>query len=360
MIISWASSTGMISSPRSPDRKHRQIDYRKRRELIQTPAAYTDSSEVNMHQNDRSIKQGDRLLKMQGKLDRGPVEFKSHIAEQEGEIMAIATRNVISVPPTRTIMGAVEQMTKCGFRRLPVTDAGTKKLRGIVTSGDVINLMGGGDKYQLVLVRHNGNLLGAVNESVRTIMTQQLTTLPHTARISDAVEVIISKKIGGIPLVDDGGVLTGIVTERDVLRVLAAEHRTINVEDVMSSSLRITAPDCPISSVTHDMTKYRFRRLPVVSDDVLYGIITATDIMRYLGGREVFSRLTTGNIRDVMALPVRTLVAGDLFTTTPDACINETAREMLEKNIGALPVIEDSRLIGLVTEFDLVRAFAQR
>lgn len=312
-----------------------------------------------MYQNDRGIKQGDRLLKMQGKLDRGPVEFKSHIAEQEGEIMAIATRDVVSVPPTKSIMGAVEQMTKCGFRRLPVTDAGTKKLRGIVTSGDIINFMGGGDKYQLVQVRHNGNLLGAVNENVRSIMTQQLTTLPHTARIGEAVGIIIGKKIGGLPVVDDGGVLSGIVTERDVLRVLAAEHRTINVEEIMSSPLRITAPDSPISSVTHDMTKYRFRRLPVVSDDVLYGIITATDIMRYLGSREVFSQMTTGNIGEVMGLPVRNLVAGDLFTTTPDTCINEAAREMLGKNIGALPVIEDSRLIGLVTEFDLVRAFAK-
>jgi len=96
-----------------------------------------------------------------------------------------------------------------------------------------------------------------------------------------------------------------------------------------------------------------------VSDDVLYGIVTATDIMRYLGSREVFSRLTTGNIAEVTGLSVRTLVAGSLITTTPGRSINEAAREMLSKNIGALPVIEDSRLIGLVTEFDLVRAFAR-
>jgi CBS domain-containing protein len=107
------------------------------------------------------------------------------------------------------------------------------------------------------------------------------------------------------------------------------------------------------------MTTYRFRRLPVVSDDVVYGIVTATDIMRYLGSREVFARLTTGNIAEVTALPVRTLIAGSLITTTPEKSINEAAREMLKKNIGALPVIEDSRLVGLVTEFDLVRAFAR-
>jgi CBS domain-containing protein len=312
-----------------------------------------------MHQNDRGVKGGDRLLKMQGKLDRGPVEFKSHIAEQAGEVMAIATTEVISIPPTKSIIGAAGEMTKCGFRRLPVTDAGTKKLRGIVTSGDIINFMGGGDKYHLVEVRHNGNLIAALNENVRTIMTQQPVTLRYDACISDAVDIITGKKIGGLPIIGRDGVLAGIVTERDVLRLLGSERSPLKVEDVMTTSLRVTAPDCPIAKVTRDMTSYRFRRLPVVSDDVVYGIVTATDIMRYLGSREVFARLTTGNVAEVTALPVRTLIAGSLITTTPEKSINEAAREMLKKNIGALPVIEDSRLVGLVTEFDLVRAFAR-
>jgi CBS domain-containing protein len=232
-------------------------------------------------------------------------------------------------------------------------------LRGIVTSGDIINFMGGGDKYHLVEVRHNGNLIAALNENVRTIMTQQPTTLGYDASIRDAVDIIIKKKAGGLPIIGHDGALAGIVTERDVLRVLGSERSLLNVEDVMTTSLRVTAPDCPIAKVTRDMTTCRFRRLPVVSDDVLYGIITATDIMRYLGSREVFTRLTTGNITEVTSLPVRTLINGSLITTTPDRSINEAAREMLKKNIGALPVIEDSRLIGLVTEFDLVRAFAQ-
>jgi len=312
-----------------------------------------------MGRNDRGIKQGDKLLKMHGKFDRGPVDFKSHIVHQNGEIMTIATRDVVSVPPTTTILGAVETMTTCRFRRLPVTDAGTGKIRGIITSGDVINFMGGGDKYRLVQVKHGGNLIAAVNESVRAIMTRQLETLPDSARIADAVSIIVNKKIGGLPIVNDDGVLAGIITERDVMRVLAAEKSSLAVENAMTASLRVTQPDCPIAEVTRDMTQHRFRRLPVVSDEVLYGIITATDIMRYLGSREVFSRLSTGDIAEVMGLPVRTLIAGDLFTITPEKSINEAARQMLEKNIGALPVIEDTRLIGLVTEFDLVRAFAR-
>lgn len=312
-----------------------------------------------MHQNDRIAKGDDRLLKMQGKFDRGPVGFRSHIAEQEGEVMAVATKDVVSVPPTTSIISAAEQMTKCGFRRLPVTDPGTKKLRGIITSGDIISFMGGGDKYRLVEVRHGGNLIAALNEPVRTIMTQNPVTLPGDAAMSEAVGIITGQKIGGIPVTGHDGALVAIITERDVLRVLGSGRSRLNVEDVMTTSLHVTEPDCPIAKVTKDMISFRFRRLPVVSDDVLYGIVTATDIMRYLGSREVFARLTTGQVGEVMALPVRTLVAGSLVTTTPGRSISDAAREMMKKDIGALPVIEDSRLIGLVTEFDLVRAFAQ-
>ncbi len=60
-----------------------------------------------------------------------------------------------------------------------------------------------------------------------------------------------------------------------------------------------------------------------------------------------------------MGLPVRTLISGELFTTSPMQSISLAARDMLARNVGALPVIEGSRLIGLVTEFDLVRAFAK-
>ena len=312
-----------------------------------------------MHQHDKNMKQGDRLLKMPGKLDRGPVEFKTRMAEHEGEIMAIATRDVITVSPTTTIMGAVEKMTECGFRRLPVADPGSRRLLGILTSSDIINFMGGGDKFNLVKVKHGGNLIPAVNESVRTIMTPQLTTLASSASINDAIGIIITKMVGGIPLLGTEGQLEGIVTERDVMGVLASQKSSRKVEDVMSTALRVTEPDSPIGKVTRDMTSHHFRRLPVVSGDVLFGIVTSTDIMKYLGSKKVFDRLVTGDVKEVMALPVRTLVSGSLITIGPDKTLNDAARMMQEKGVGALPVIEDARLIGLITEFDLVKALSE-
>ncbi|HUK38043.1 MAG TPA: CBS domain-containing protein [Methanomicrobiales archaeon] len=314
-----------------------------------------------MNRNSRiNERQGDRQLRLPGNTDRGPVNFESRKAAREGEIMAIASRDVVSVPPTIPIIGAIEKMTECGFRRLPVTDAGTRHLRGIVTAGDIIDMMGGGNKYNLVRKKHAGNLLAAINESVREIMTEQVLTIGNDARIADAVDLIVGKKVGGLPITDAEGVLAGIVTERDVMRVLSAEKGQGLVEDIMSTSLKVTGPETPIGEATKEMIANRFRRLPVVKDDVLYGMVTATDILKYLGTGKVFERMVTGNVAEVMGLPVRTLVSGTLHTIDPTKNINEAAREMLARNVGALPVIEDARLVGLVTEFDLVKAFTRR
>jgi len=312
-----------------------------------------------MQPNNSEKKPADRLLKMPGKLNRGPVDFKTRIAGYEGEIMAIATRNVITAQQTTTIIQAVEIMTREGFRRLPVVDAGTHRLRGIVTVSDIINFMGGGDKFNLVQVKHKGNFLAAINEGLREIMTPQPVTMPVTGSIDDAVNVIINRNIGGIPIVDAEENLRGIVTERDVMKVLTTENSGRTVEDIMKSSVRVTSPDTPIGKVCEEMVKCRFRRLPVVVDDVLCGIVTATDIMNYLGKGKVFEQLTTGDSAEVMGAPVRSLLSGELHTTTPDRNIHDIAVEMIQRRIGAFPVIEDSHLVGLVTEYDLVKAFAE-
>jgi CBS domain-containing protein len=223
-----------------------------------------------------------------------------------------------------------------------------------------MDLMGGGNRYNLVQKKHAGNLLAAINESVREIMTPQVVTVSGDARIQAVADLIVEKKVGGLPIVTAGGILEGIVTERDVMKVLTTEKRSTTVEEVMSTDLTVTTPESPIGAATRQMIGHRFRRLPVVKDDVLLGIITTTDVMKYLGTGQVFEKLVTGDVAEVMSLPVRTLVSGDLYTISPGRSLNDAAREMLQRNVGSLPVIEDARLVGLITEFDLVKAFSRR
>lgn len=256
------------------------------------------------------------------------------------------------------IFGAIETLTQWGVRRLPIVDPGTHRLLGILTARDVIDFLGGGELFNLINVKHEGNFLAAINESVSKIMKTEVRTLRPDAPIQDALRIIFEDRIGGIPIVDEQDVLCGIVTERDILKILCRSHAVARVDEVMTRSLLVQQPDCELSMVTRVMTENQFRRLPIVKNDVLFGIITATDIVRYIGTGRVFEKLVTGNVAEVMSIPVRDLFSGKLFTIEPYATVTDAARAMMAKKVGALPVIDQGRLIGLVTEFDLVRAFS--
>ena len=121
----------------------------------------------------------------------------------------------------------------------------------------------------------------------------------------------------------------------------------------------MTAPsDMSIGAATKSMINNGFRRLPVLRDNVLIGIVTASDIMRFLGSGEMFDRLVTGNAAEVFKVPISLLIKRDIIFTGSDADLGEAASMMLDKNVGSLPVLEDGELRGIITERDFVRAIA--
>ena len=73
------------------------------------------------------------------KSNTGAVEHESKIHDREGDIMAIATRDVVSIPPSKSIKDTAKVMMEHEFRRLPITDPGSGKLLGIVTVMDKKN-----------------------------------------------------------------------------------------------------------------------------------------------------------------------------------------------------------------------------
>ncbi len=70
----------------------------------------------------------------------------------KNQVFSIATKQVISAPPTMRILGAIETLTEWGVRRLPIVDPGTHRLKGIVTARDVVDFLGGGEKFNLINV----------------------------------------------------------------------------------------------------------------------------------------------------------------------------------------------------------------
>ncbi|WP_048168954.1 CBS domain-containing protein [Methanosarcina siciliae] len=291
-----------------------------------------------------------------GTMRIGP-SFKSRISEHEGKILALATRDVVTLPPTATIMEAVRIMTERRFRRIPITDAGTGRLEGVVTSVDIIDFLGGGSRNLLVENRFKGNLLAAINEEVRQIMQTDVAYINDQADFKDAVTTMLEKRTGGLPIINDEMQVVAIFTERNAVELMGGIVTNKTVDEYMTKNVTMVTTDTPIGQAAKVMVQNRFRRLPVVKDGIFAGIVTASDIVHFLGRGDAFSKLTTGNIHEALDQPVGSIVSQELIWTSPGTDMGQAMEIMLEKKIGSLPVLEDGMLRGIITESDFLRGF---
>ncbi len=287
------------------------------------------------------------------------LNFKQRQAQRVSGIMAVAKKDVVTVPPTTTIMGTAKTMVGYGYRRVPVADAGTKRLKGICTVIDIIDFLGGGEKRRIIDRVYDGNMIVAINGPITEIMEGDVATVSSDGSLEDAVNTMADRSVGGLPVIDPDATIVGIITERDIVRLMGDSASGVKVGDIMSRRVITAPPNMPIDAAAKTMISSGFRRLPVVTDSYVCGIITATDIMRYLGKGEAFKKLVTGNASEAFSVPISSIMKNDIVTIGPDRDISETARIMRQNKIGSLPVISSEGLAGIITERDILMAMRE-
>lgn len=130
------------------------------------------------------------------------------------------------------------------------------------------------------------------------------------------------------------------------------------VRDLMTRTLITVRPDTPVLDARAVMTKERIRHLLVTEADRLVGLVTDRDIRLNLPSPA--TSLSVWELNYLLArLTVGSVMTRSLITIGPDRDAREAAEIMLEHKIGALPVLQGHRPVGILTETDLVRAFAR-
>lgn len=287
---------------------------------------------------------------------KGPVSLKSSSAKKrEGEILHLAKSPVVTMAPTTLIHDAVKLMAKEGFRRIPIADPGTKTLAGIVTATDVIDYLGGGKKFEIIQQKFAGNFFKAINEPVKLIMTKKVFSVKTSAKISEAIRLMKEKNVGGLPVVDEENHVRAIITERDIASMFADRISGVKVSQLMTEKVVTALPKTTIFEAEKTMTLQGFRRLPIVADGKVVGIITAMDIIRFFGSGEIFKHLQSGAITQVLNTPALEIATKTVATIEPEADVGQAARIMREKNLGALPVVQNEKLVGIITERDFFK-----
>jgi CBS domain-containing protein len=109
-------------------------------------------------------------------------------------------------------------------------------------------------------------------------------TVPSDAAVALAAYRMASARIGCLVVSDDGVLLQGLVTERDVVRAVArhgGDAPGLRVADVMSTDPPTCRPDDDLITVMHTMTRRRYRHVPVVADGRLAGLVSIGDVVKH-------------------------------------------------------------------------------
>ncbi len=130
---------------------------------------------------------------------------------------------------------------------------------------------------------------------------------------------------------------------------------TVTVQDLMSDDPVMVRPDDTVALVRDLMLEARVRHLPVVDDDGrLVGLVTHRDLLRHALVEQADVAPWVQNVLR-KNLKVGDLMAVNLVTIGPTADIRVAADTLYDAKIGCLPVVEDNRLVGILTEADFVR-----
>ena len=128
------------------------------------------------------------------------------------------------------------------------------------------------------------------------------------------------------------------------------------VRDIMSAEVTTLGRNDTLLLAKDIMNLGRIRHFPVIEDDELVGVVSQRDLYRaslgtvmQYGEKAQRAFLESVAIKEVMADPI---------SIGPNASVQDAARLMMEHKIGCLPVLEDNRLVGIVTETDMLQVVA--
>lgn len=195
--------------------------------------------------------------------------------------------------------------------------------------------------------------------TVGSSMHRDLEVVAPDSTIIDSAVRMRERSIGSVLVgsVEPGGKghrIVGIVTELDLVRKVIAEGLNASqttVAQIMAKPLLTIAPDQPLLSASHVMETNHVRHLCVAEGGRIVGLVSVRDLVLYFVDAE------TGPVRELddVYRPLSVLMRTSIETIDHRETLLAAARRMAEKHVGSLLVSQTGKVVGIVTESDMVR-----
>jgi CBS domain-containing protein len=274
------------------------------------------------------------------------------------------------------------------FTGLPVVDDQNRPM-GVITQGDLIQR--GHMPLRLGLLaesdqdRRQAVLAQLANLRADEVMTAPAVTIGEDQPLAEAVDLMLERQVKRLPVVDEGGRLTGMLSRLDVFRTVMREAPDWNafraqkievahlrsIGDILRRDTHKVFEDTPIDEVIRTIDHSDIQRVAVVdAQGKLLGVISDRDLLRYFkqdqeGIWGVLAKVKSGFrpnagrgdfTRAIAATRAAQVMRTDLITVRESHTVEEAITLMIEKELKRLPVVDDDgRFKGMISRDSLLR-----
>jgi len=275
------------------------------------------------------------------------------------------TRQTIKVTPRQSVLTASMIMQRRNFRHLPVVDE-KGRIMGMISAQDII------DSLNFVLSKPDimtKEVIESLEIPVERIMVYNSICVEPGDGLAEITKKMTFHNLGGMPVIDEQGVVRGIITLRDLVGLMgtSSDEVGVRVSEIMNPNVITIGQKEYLSTAVRLMSEHRIRRLPVVPGGsgpdaaVPTGILSNKDALGHIAKFAPMSAETAGRVPIRFDTPISDFMTRDVITVSQDDDIRVAASKMMIFGIGGL-VVDDSPTgrVALVTERDLIRTLSRK
>jgi CBS domain-containing protein len=286
----------------------------------------------------------------------------------------VMTRDPVRAHADFSVRSAAELLLDASFKALPVVDL-ERRCVGIITQGDLMARAGMPVRLGLMSLlpgREREKWLGS-REEIRCgeIMTKSPTTIRDDARLAEAIALMDRRGLKRLPVVDERGAVTGMLSRIDILRTIAAtrgpEARAEApggggaryVEELGDRDEYSLREDLGLKAAIDALVANGRQRAAVVdAEGRLVGIVTDRILLRALGGQ--LGGLGIGRRRRRSARPISGIMERDLKSATERMTVYEALGLMAEYGLKRIPVVgAGGEFRGMIKRDSIMLAFSR-
>ncbi|MDA4112240.1 MAG: CBS domain-containing protein [Thaumarchaeota archaeon] len=281
--------------------------------------------------------------------------------EKASDLWWLFTRQTVCVTQNESVLNAAILMENRNFRHLPVITESGRKMAGVLSAQDII------DSVSLALGPRTDSdqILKSLDIPLHRIMTLHPIVVEKGDGLVEVAKKLINHNIGALPVVDEEGLVQGIITMRDLVGLLGtgSEPLGVKVSEIMTRNVTTINSESTIADAVHLMSESRVRRLPITSRNtsIPLGMLTNKDVLRLLSGinRASHGKNQNGeNFHRDFRTKISDIMARDVIEVDSEDDIRIAASRMMIFGIGGLAVQNPDapgQILGLVTERDLIK-----